>query len=674
MADCSNTPTPESTANFDLDSRCFSEAMTSNADYTTARASDGGVKKTYAAALRDAGWNHTGEWSTNPEVTEANQVIPYAGTNQLFRPTSLPYQVDSAAHPDPNSLVGTDLVDVSKFTDESYVITTSGVVFDTFAAMKSSVKVFSIGTRMSTNGRFVSGDSGAASYVVVAAGTGTADNGNLIDLANGLQAKLIQSLCMSSVVFGVVGDGVADDTNAVKAAHTRGHGFTWYLNQTPKITAKIGFTNGCYMAEGSHFVYDGPNSQIAIELLTDGTPYGDITLDCNGKPVAAIIFRCNDSNAGHLTVQNMNCPLGSGNSLFGALFDGSNNTVQKIKTTDLHNTGNVNASMPQSAAFEPGADGNYIEVLQAIRSGSGMVAQDGSGINTIDKIICRQCSDNGMYIGGTAIVSLLDYDGSEEAVVASQSGEIQITKAIVRGTGLGAVNTSTGRKVQIDELVIDFNDSMQTPKQVLVTRSDNSNAGSFVIGKITGIINAVKVFALDKGTMENLVVGEIDLTVRYDPALMGATGGTLLMSDMQACRQFTMGRVKIDLYDFNGALVSSPTIFQWRGPTHVQRKSVLEEIVFNAYKTNFQTVETNGMFRGESFAVQNIEVRHASWQTNIGPYIREYSYRNGTDGLSAVPIKGYWKAGEDKALNFATSAPFRARCTVSGTPGVWVSY
>ena len=128
MTDCSNTPTPESTANFDLDSRCFSEAMTSNADYTTAIASDGNVKKTFAAALREAGQEHVGEWSTNPEVTESNQVIPYAGTNQLFRPLSLPYQVDSATNPDPNALLPNpatgyagELVDVSKFIDEDFL-------------------------------------------------------------------------------------------------------------------------------------------------------------------------------------------------------------------------------------------------------------------------------------------------------------------------------------------------------------------------------------------------------------------------------------------------------------------------------------------------------------------------------------------------------------------------
>lgn len=154
MADCSNTPTPESTANFDLDSRCFSEAMTSNADYTTARASDGNVKKTFAAALREAGQEHVGEWSTNPEVTSANQVIPYAGTNQLFRPLSLPYQVDSAAHPDPNALLPNpatgyagELVDVSKFITEGEIIRP----FESYSEMLSG-SGFIVGQTCSTGG------------------------------------------------------------------------------------------------------------------------------------------------------------------------------------------------------------------------------------------------------------------------------------------------------------------------------------------------------------------------------------------------------------------------------------------------------------------------------------------------------------------------------------------
>lgn len=89
---------------------------TSTLDYT------GQVRETLTALLQKIGLIHTAEWSTNPLVTKSTEVIPYAGTNQLFRPLSLPYQVDSATHPDPNALLPNpatgyagELVDVSDF-------------------------------------------------------------------------------------------------------------------------------------------------------------------------------------------------------------------------------------------------------------------------------------------------------------------------------------------------------------------------------------------------------------------------------------------------------------------------------------------------------------------------------------------------------------------------------
>ena len=185
MADCSNTPTPESTANFDLDSRCFSEAMTSNADYTTARASDGNVKKTFAAALREAGQDHVGEWSTNPQVTESNQVIPYAGTNQLFRPLSLPYQVDSATNPDPNALLPDpstgytgELVDVSRFINQDLLGDYSSYESKNTEelvqgkTLNDEVIVISSGQTWYTQGYSVAGDGAGAKYLVQNGQTG----------------------------------------------------------------------------------------------------------------------------------------------------------------------------------------------------------------------------------------------------------------------------------------------------------------------------------------------------------------------------------------------------------------------------------------------------------------------------------------------------------------------
>jgi hypothetical protein len=71
---------------------------------------------TLSKALQGIGWVKVGAWSTNPTITEPNQYVFY--NNQRFTPITLPYTVDSAAHPDPNALVPSELRDVSKFLDE----------------------------------------------------------------------------------------------------------------------------------------------------------------------------------------------------------------------------------------------------------------------------------------------------------------------------------------------------------------------------------------------------------------------------------------------------------------------------------------------------------------------------------------------------------------------------
>lgn len=73
----------------------------------------GVVVPTIQKILAETGFTHSEPWDTNPRVTEALQVIPY--NNQLFLPNKLPYQVDSASHPDPNALVPSDLRDVSNY-------------------------------------------------------------------------------------------------------------------------------------------------------------------------------------------------------------------------------------------------------------------------------------------------------------------------------------------------------------------------------------------------------------------------------------------------------------------------------------------------------------------------------------------------------------------------------
>ena len=97
-------------------------------------------------SLVDGGfWTDVGEWSTNPTATKSNEYFSYAGTNQRFRPKSLPYTVNSAAHPDPNVLLPNpatgyagELVDVSEFTDISSVYRIAVRRFNSISEMLSA--------------------------------------------------------------------------------------------------------------------------------------------------------------------------------------------------------------------------------------------------------------------------------------------------------------------------------------------------------------------------------------------------------------------------------------------------------------------------------------------------------------------------------------------------------
>jgi hypothetical protein len=91
--------------------------------------------------------------------------------------------------------------------------------YDTVASMVTASGL-QVGDYVVTKGYRTAGDGGGASYQIVANGTGTADGGSFIYLSTtGLQAQL---LFVDGVVyvdqFGTYGDGVTDDTNAIKAA------------------------------------------------------------------------------------------------------------------------------------------------------------------------------------------------------------------------------------------------------------------------------------------------------------------------------------------------------------------------------------------------------------------------------------------------------------------------
>ena len=79
-----------------------------------------------------------GFWDENPKLENEEDFVVDRNTGDVFGAINLPYQVDSATNPDPNALLGTELVDVSEFTDISSVYRTTERKFNSISEMLSS--------------------------------------------------------------------------------------------------------------------------------------------------------------------------------------------------------------------------------------------------------------------------------------------------------------------------------------------------------------------------------------------------------------------------------------------------------------------------------------------------------------------------------------------------------
>lgn len=115
------------------------------------------------------------------------------------------------------SLIGTEDGNVQTDLDRR------AVTFDTVVDMKAAT-FLKVGDKVRTLGYYSAGDGGGNDYEIVAAGTGTDNGGSFIDLT-GVSGQAKGLFIYGSVnveQFGAVGDGVTDDTAAIRRALSSG--------------------------------------------------------------------------------------------------------------------------------------------------------------------------------------------------------------------------------------------------------------------------------------------------------------------------------------------------------------------------------------------------------------------------------------------------------------------
>ena len=202
-------------------------------------------------AVAAAGFIFLAEYSTNPEITQANQYVKYNGDDYaVVEGTTLPYQVDSTTYPSPNDDTGrfrrVGLLNEATLDERTwkmwaqgktalagelrkygsgkdsvivYNATNAPVVMDaepdltvftqksktsykSVDEMKSSIQI--LGQLVETQGFHSEGDGGALCYEVV---LGTADGDVNHQLSSGLMAKaILPDDKINGFQFGLVSD------------------------------------------------------------------------------------------------------------------------------------------------------------------------------------------------------------------------------------------------------------------------------------------------------------------------------------------------------------------------------------------------------------------------------------------------------------------------------------
>ena len=268
--------------------------------------------------------------NANPVIANANGVFPSIFLDGIF------------------NIALKDSNDVQIWTADpvsSPVSLLSPPVFSTVAAMVASTPtsvdgvevVFAVGMWVTIVNYATNNNSGVMFGTIVAGGTGTADGGSYINLANGMQwKKNYQSAGVLVSHFGAVGDGSTNDTAPIQAAINTGLDIIF---------------DGAYAADnltqstnGQQFIGQGASSIIkraSGDLLTStGNNFHMITLRFQGESNSPTF-------TGHNIVLNGDHPVlercGS-RWAFGRAVKATGDHVLILGTNDIYQTAKSSAS------------------------------------------------------------------------------------------------------------------------------------------------------------------------------------------------------------------------------------------------------------------------------------------------------------------------------------------
>ncbi|EPR9221897.1 TPA: hypothetical protein ACXI22_000208 [Citrobacter amalonaticus] len=638
-----------------------------------------GIEYTALQAISQFGYITLDSFENGNTLTLPNQVLRLEASGEYYRwDGDFPKSVPAGSTPDTTGGVGigawlsvgdatlrTNLADSEGYKLVGGLRNNFYRMFDNVAAMKAD-DTLSVGDVIATRGFATPGDKGGAVYTIIS--SAVADDCNVHEINGGKFAE-ITSEQVNAESLGLLNSDTLDQTVVFNTAMSYPGGPVLIDGITVKLTGAVIVARSINCINGGKLITTSSTYGNVVNITKEN---GCFNLNIDANKTACMPVRVSGSNNTFKTVYitGLYAPSGSGTGVIGIQFRGSNNVVGVISGYDCVNTGNSNASMPQLLHFFDGSKNNTIKSISSTDCCSILNSAQDIEV-TVNRMYLKNCADNGIYGGGRIHIDYFHYDGSEEAIAGATDANMTILYAEVGGTGLGAVSYADCSRINIEHLHIFRGTDGNTPKSVMNARAANTLAGEVSIGRMTGEIEGVRFLSCDKGTLTNLIIGSCDLLFVYNPSLMDAR-----IADLRNVNRFNLGDINIKFWDRNNYLSTTTVTVPFEFPVSPSAPSYLRSLKFIGLMVDGVTPQPNAAFQGRSLRHSNVWVETGTWQTNLGPYLREMTYNVGysQNGIQGTPTGGYWRKGDDFVLINATTAPFRLRCTASGSPGTFVTY
>jgi hypothetical protein len=469
--------------------------------------------------------------------------------------------------------------------------------------------------------------------------------------------------------YGAVGDGVTDDTAAIQAASDAG--------------AAVFFPNGTYLVSNfattrqSVFFGNGPASVIklapgtgaAVTLAHDASEIGSLHFDGNSASRTAVRVTA-DRCITRFTAEGITSDLGAAVDTSALIVEGDDCTFS-VDAWDSANTGNANGSSPRVVTIQTTATRYFGECVRGVDVHGAVVIGSATGPGYIETIDCVAAADNGLYmLGGEIVVGTIRYRGNDEPLVCA-GGSTTVGLLDVRGATNACVNIENATSVSVGHLQV-RTDGTASPSSLLRTRNGNTASGNVAIWSCDAEIRPATMMLVTTGTVEKLTLRNARIVASFDPTVPSVSRSQWW--NWTNVLEFDVRNVAVQIVDTTDALTSSDFFFFYAPEITLERMSYWMDNTILVTESDLTTVSDAG-FRAWYLAQALVTVNNVVWRADIGPYVVQNTVEGGIlNSTSTTPTVGTWRVGTDLILRNATVAPFRTRCTVSGTPGTWVPY